>query len=667
MLWIGLAIFPISTVSQQGSLPMKKLENSNRTLKMAVAMALATALVGCGKKAEAPVTPPATATPAVAPAPSAEQLAQATAENSKSLDADSTTWTPEQLEELTAPIALYPDPVLDQVLVASTNPQEVLDGGNWLLLNSGLKGKALDQAAEQAGFTPSMRALFPFPETVDMMAQEMAWTQELGQAYVNDQQGVLDSIQRLRKQAEDVGNLKSSPQMTVSKQSEGGNNYVAISPPSPEVIYVPRYDPVAVYAPAPAPTTNTVVVQEGHSTSTLVTTGLLAFGAGMLVNELFDNNDNNCRRNYYNYHCRNNNYYGGGYWGNSRPYYPPYPYRPVYGNNFYPGHNYNRPPNYNSGWNHNGNNNININGDININTGGNRPNRPGGGGYWDRYPNDRPSGSNNGVRPRPISSPITQARPNRPELTELNKRQPKAMPSDVKRPSVNANSNDWKGQSSYAGSKGPSNGKPTAGMADKARDQAKKSPKVQGSYAGAKPAVSRDVQRPQMNKPNDNTRDVQRPQINKPNDKSRDVQRPQINKPNDNTRDVQRPQMNKPNDKIRDVQRPDMNKPNTRDVQRPQMDKPNKNTRDMQRPNSGQGDRGYGQSRPSPSSRPQQMDRPSPSSRPERADRQSPSGGRNRNSAMSGASRGGNDRAASQRGKQSMPQGAGARIGKSKR
>lgn len=635
---------------------MKKHDNSNRSLKIAITMALAAVLAGCGKKDEAPVTPSAAVAPAVVQAPSAEQLAQASAENAKSLAADTTTWTPEQLEELTAPIALYPDLVLDQVLVASTNPQEVLDGGNWLLVNGGFKGKALDQAAEQAGFTPPMRALFPFPETVDMMAQEMAWTQELGQAYVNDQAGVLDSIQRLRRQAEDVGNLKSSPQMTVSKQSEGGNDYVSISPPSPEVIYVPQYDPVAAYAPAPAATNTTVLVQEGHSTSALVTTGLLAFGAGMLVNELFDNDDNNCHRNYYNYHCRNNNYYGGGYWGNSRPYYPPYPYRPVYGNNFYPGHNYNRPPGYNNGWNHNGNNNININGDVNINTGGTRP---GGGGYWDRYPNGRQGGSNNGVRPRPINSPITQARPDRPELKELSNRKPRPMPSDIKRPSTTANSKDWKGQSSYAGAKGPSTGKPTADMANKARDQAGKNsrvagkqPKVQGSYAGAKPAGSRDVQRPQqVNKPS--TRDIQRPQqVNNPS--TRDVQRPQQDN-GPSTRDVQRPQVNKPN-------------VNTRDVQRPQqMNKPA--THDFQRPNQGQGDRGHNASSswPTQSSWPQQMDRPTPSSRPQRADRQSPSGGGNHNSAMSGANRGGNERAASQRGQQSRPQGAGARSGKSKR
>jgi len=83
------------------------------------------------------------------------------------------TWTPEALEELLAPIALYPDPVLSQMLIASTNPQEVLDAGNWLLQNTELKGKALDDAAATVGFTPPIRALVQFPETVDMMCLEL--------------------------------------------------------------------------------------------------------------------------------------------------------------------------------------------------------------------------------------------------------------------------------------------------------------------------------------------------------------------------------------------------------------------------------------------------------------------------------------------------------------
>ena len=146
--------------------------------------------------------------------------------------AASGTWTPEAMEELLAPIALYPDPVLSQVLIASTNPQEVLDAGNWLLQNEGVKGKALDDAAAAAGFTPPVRALVQFPATVDMMCLEMEWTTELGQAFTADQAGVLDAVQRLRKQAKDVGNLESSSQMLVETEVQEGQEVVVLKPPN---------------------------------------------------------------------------------------------------------------------------------------------------------------------------------------------------------------------------------------------------------------------------------------------------------------------------------------------------------------------------------------------------------------------------------------------------
>ncbi|MGB5704350.1 MAG: DUF3300 domain-containing protein, partial [Polyangiales bacterium] len=129
------------------------------------------------------------------------------------LGATDQTWTPEDMEALLAPIALYPDPVLTQVLVSSTNPQEVMDAGNWLVANPELEGDALDDAAEAAGFTEPMRAVMPFRQIVDQMCLEMGWTTELGQAYTNDQPGVLAAVQRLRAQAQDVGNLQSSEQM----------------------------------------------------------------------------------------------------------------------------------------------------------------------------------------------------------------------------------------------------------------------------------------------------------------------------------------------------------------------------------------------------------------------------------------------------------------------
>ena len=186
------------------------------------------------------------------------------------------TWSAEALEDLLAPIALYPDPVLSQVLIASTNPQEVLDAGNWLIANEGLKGQALDDAAAKVGFTPPIRALVQFPQTVDMMCMEMGWTTELGEAFVADQAGVLDAVQRLRKQAMDVGNLKTSEAMVVEETEQDGEEIVVLKPPKPDVVYVPTYDPQAAYAPAPAPAApaapTTTTTTAATTTTTMTTT-----------------------------------------------------------------------------------------------------------------------------------------------------------------------------------------------------------------------------------------------------------------------------------------------------------------------------------------------------------------------------------------------------------
>jgi len=152
-----------------------------------------------------------------------------------------------------------------------------------------------------------------------MMASQMDWTAELGQAFVNDQQGVMDAVQRLRAQAKDVGNLQSSEQLKVATETQDGHEVITVSPPSPQVVYVPQYDPVAVYAPAPATVpAPTPVAQEdkGHSTGSLVTTGLLSFGAGILVANIFEDDDDD----YY-----KNGYYNPRYYGPPMPYHPPYP------------------------------------------------------------------------------------------------------------------------------------------------------------------------------------------------------------------------------------------------------------------------------------------------------------------------------------------------------
>lgn len=315
---------------------------------------------------------------------------------------------PLSVDDLVAPIALYPDQLLGQVLTASTNPQEVLDVGNWLLQNQNLQGDALANAAKAAGFSVSAQYLVLFPQVVDNMCQEMDWTRQLGEAFKTDQKSVMDAIQRKRLQAQQVGNLQSSPQMTVDTKTDNGQQYVEIKPADPKVVYVPQYNPVTIYntqaAPAPAPaaapaastTTTTESSKSGVSTGTAVAIGLLSFGVGMAVGSAISNNNN-----YYPYPAWG---YGGMYYG-GRPYYSP-PYRPPVYPGYRPVYGYNPPPNYRwNEYNHNVNVNVNNNyygrfnnNNVNIN---NRPstlpanNRPGtNNGYLGANNNNRPGQGN---------------------------------------------------------------------------------------------------------------------------------------------------------------------------------------------------------------------------------------------------------------------------------
>jgi len=232
--------------------------------------------------------------------------------------------TPDQLDKLLAPVALYPDALLMQVLAASINSQEVLDGGNWLLQNNSLEGDKLDSAAKAAGFGPAMMALFHFPQVVDMMCSEIDWTKQLGEAFNASQSAVLDSVQRLRLQAKQAGNLQTTPQQTVVTQQAGTQQVIVIQPTNPQVVYVPQYNPVQVYvAPPPSQPATGVII---------------AFGVGMAVGAMFSSN------NYY-YYPRWG--YGGGVYYRGGPWVAHhYVYRPVYGPNYHRATLYSRPPNY---------------------------------------------------------------------------------------------------------------------------------------------------------------------------------------------------------------------------------------------------------------------------------------------------------------------------------
>jgi len=157
--------------------------------------------------------------------------------------------SPQQLDDLVAPIALYPDTILSQILAASTYPIEVVEAQQWLQQNRGLKGQQLLDAAKQQNWDPSVQALVVFPDVLTRLNQDVRWTTDLGNAFLAQQADVMHAVQDLRAKAEANGKLKSTPQETVTTQSQNGQSAIQILPPNPEVVYVPVYNPEWVWGP----------------------------------------------------------------------------------------------------------------------------------------------------------------------------------------------------------------------------------------------------------------------------------------------------------------------------------------------------------------------------------------------------------------------------------
>jgi hypothetical protein len=151
--------------------------------------------------------------------------------------------TPDQLQELVAPIALYPDSLVAQILAASTFPEQVVEADRWLQAHPDLKGDALGQAIDPQTWDPSVKALAAFPSVLGNMDKNLSWTSSLGDAFYNQQQDVMDAVQVMRQRAQTAGNLQSTPQQTVDDQ----DSTITIQPTSTEVVYVPAYDPWLVY------------------------------------------------------------------------------------------------------------------------------------------------------------------------------------------------------------------------------------------------------------------------------------------------------------------------------------------------------------------------------------------------------------------------------------
>jgi len=150
-----------------------------------------------------------------------------------------------ELEQLVAPIALYPDALVAQVLAAATYPDEIADAASWMRQSSGLKGPQLAGAVNAQSWDPSVKALMQFPSVLGNMDQNLSWTSALGDAYMNQPGEVMDAVQVLRRRAQAAGHLSSTSQQSVTTQGQT----IAIQPVNPAVVYVPAYDPWLVYGP----------------------------------------------------------------------------------------------------------------------------------------------------------------------------------------------------------------------------------------------------------------------------------------------------------------------------------------------------------------------------------------------------------------------------------
>jgi len=191
----------------------------------------------------------------------------------------SATISPDQLDSLVAPVALYPDPLLAQVLAASTYPLEIIQLQQWLGNNKGLKDKALADAVAKESWDPSVQALAALPDVVNRLANDIQWTTDLGNAFLAQQSEVMDAVQRMRKKAQEKGNLSSTEQQKVETQVIEGKSTIIIEQANPQVIYVPSYDPVVVYGPAFYPYPPIYYPPVGYYAAGMA----ISFGVGMAM------------------------------------------------------------------------------------------------------------------------------------------------------------------------------------------------------------------------------------------------------------------------------------------------------------------------------------------------------------------------------------------------
>jgi hypothetical protein len=187
--------------------------------------------------------------------------------------------SPEQLDSLVAPIALYPDPLLAQTLAASTYPLEIIQLQQWLEKNKQLKDKKLVEAVKKQPWDPSVQAMAALPDVVKRLANDIQWTTDLGNAFLAQQSEVMDAVQRMRKKAQEKGNLKSSEQQKVETKVVESKEVIVVEQANPQVIYVPSYNPTVVYGAAYYPYPPIYYPPPGYYAAGMA----VSFGVGMAM------------------------------------------------------------------------------------------------------------------------------------------------------------------------------------------------------------------------------------------------------------------------------------------------------------------------------------------------------------------------------------------------
>src|SRR5499427_6083427 len=359
--------------------------------------------------------------------------------------------TADQLSQLVAPVALFPDNLLAQVLAASTFPDQITAAYQWLQQNSNLKGTQLMQTVDQQPWDDSVKGLTQFSDVLQQMATNLSWTSALGDAYFNIPQSVMNAVQVMRQRAYQAGNLKSNQQQNVTVQNQAPGSAppppassgepqttvvqsppqtIIIQPSQPDVVYVPTYNPTVVYG---AP----VAAYPGYSTGAMVATGLISFGLGVAVGAAMSNSC--CGWGYNSWNCgwHNNTvvYNHNTYISNSNTF--------VNRNNYYRNANYNNVNRNNINTNNINRNNINANNinrnNINANNRANNFSEP----HFNQNLNQqqfRNVNADNLAQQRPNQGNVGQQRPaQQPNFNQNRAGQNQQRPNQGQQPNFNQN------------------------------------------------------------------------------------------------------------------------------------------------------------------------------------------------------------------------------------